>query len=68
MLKGELHPNPKLSIFCALSHNYQHGFEKWDKDLEANCLKNSKIALQFQLAKRYIYSCVIKHAKYCCGR
>ena len=27
-LKGELHPKPKLSMFCAPSQNYQPCFEK----------------------------------------
>ena len=27
-VKGELHPKPKMSIFSALSQNYQHVFEK----------------------------------------
>ena len=27
-LKGELHPNEKLSMFCVLSQNEQHCLEK----------------------------------------
>ena len=26
ILKGKLHTKPKLSMFCALSQNYQHFF------------------------------------------
>ena len=26
--KGVLHPKPKINIFCALSQNYQHLYEK----------------------------------------
>ena len=28
LLKGELHPKLKLSMFCVLSQNYQHFCEK----------------------------------------
>ena len=40
MVKAELHPKPKLSMFCA-----QLSFEKLYDFLEANCLRNSKVAL-----------------------
>ena len=29
MIKRELHPWPKISMFCALSQNHQHLIEKW---------------------------------------
>ena len=28
-LKGVLHPQPEISMLCALSQNYQHLSEKW---------------------------------------
>ena len=28
LLKGELHPKPKLSMFCVLSQNLKHNFEE----------------------------------------
>ena len=35
LIKEELHPKPKLSMFCALSQNYQHFFfENWYKFLK----------------------------------
>ena len=48
VLKGEGHPKQKNSMFCALFQNYQHCFEKRYMHPQANCLRNSKIALQFQ--------------------
>ena len=37
--KGDLHPKPKLSMFCVPSQNYQHCFEvSWKKSSEK--LKN----------------------------
>ena len=41
-LKGELHPLTKISMFSALSPNYQHLFEKWYVHLIGNCPRNSK--------------------------
>ena len=43
-LKKELHPKQKLCMFCELSQNYQHSFQKLNDYLEANCLRNSKMA------------------------
>ena len=45
--KGVLHLLPKISMFCALSQNYQQLFEKWIIHLIKNCSRNSKMALKF---------------------
>ena len=42
--KGVLHALPKISMFCALSQNYRHLFEKWYMHLIVNCPRNSKMA------------------------
>ena len=39
---------PKFTMFCALSQNFYTFFEKSYKYVEANCLRNSKMALKFQ--------------------
>ena len=42
-LTAELHPRPKLSMFCTISQNYHHFvFLKIYKYLKAICLRNSK--------------------------
>ena len=46
--KGVLHLRPKISMFCALSRNYQHLFEKWYIHLIVNCSRNSKMTLEFK--------------------
>ena len=48
LFKRELHPKPKLSMFCALSQKCQHFFRKYYKQPKANCLRNSKLELKFQ--------------------
>ena len=45
--KGELHPKPKLSMFCALSQLKIVTVLKKKKHPRANCLRNSKMALKF---------------------
>ena len=42
---GEGCSKPKFSMFCALSQNFQHFFEKLYIYLEAKCLKNSIMTL-----------------------
>ena len=46
-LKRKGNPNQKVSMFCALSHNYQYPFfeKKNVIALEVNCLKNWKMSL-----------------------
>ena len=47
--KGELHPKPKLGMLRVLPQNEQHCFAKYyrhDRQLQANYLRNSKIALK----------------------
>ena len=46
-IKGALHLLPQISMFCALSQNYQHCLEKWYMHLIVNCLRNSKMVLKF---------------------
>ena len=41
--KEEVHPKPKLGMFCALPQNNQHRFEKWYKYPETNCLETWKL-------------------------
>ena len=45
-LMGILHPNLKLLLFCVLSQNYQHFFEKWCMPFRANCPRNSNMTLK----------------------
>ena len=47
LFKGELHLKPNLHMFCVLSQNYQHCFEKQYKHPEANYFRNLEMALKF---------------------
>ena len=63
MVKGELHPKPKMSIFSALSQNYQHVFEKknwlsWSKMSEK--LKNG---IEILVGPQWFLSYWSKHEK-----
>ena len=41
-----LYPKSKFSMFFAISQNYQYIFKKWFKHPEADCLRNSNMALK----------------------
>ena len=45
---------PKISMFCALSQNYQHLFWKMICAILVNCPRNSKIASKFCWAKWFL--------------
>ena len=56
-LRGYCAPTPKsskISLFCALSQNYQHLFDKWCMHLIVNCPRNSKIASKLRQAKWFL--------------
>ena len=63
-VKGVLHLLLKISMFCALSENYQHLLEKKYMHLTVNCLRNSKMALEFSRPSDFL-SCRSKYSKCC---
>ena len=63
VVKGELHPKPKLSMFYVLSQYYRHFKKQTNKQTkqnknnirpEANRLRRSKMTLKLQYAKRFL--------------
>ena len=51
VFKEELHLKPKLRMFCVLSQNYQHCFEKYYKHPEANCLEKVKYGIKISIGQ-----------------
>ena len=57
VLRGTAPATPKsskISMFCALSQNFQFFSEKWYMHVIVNCPRNSKIASKFRYPKQFL--------------